>query len=101
QAVVTEVHTGGCLTNANGNPSCFPQVSGVTATAISFAPACGPDASHQANWEITISSTDPTPLAPGEVWGNLHASLHLGNHGKFSPGTGSWYSPRLTGNTHA
>jgi hypothetical protein len=101
QAVVPAVYTGGCLTNANGNPSCFHQVSGVTATATSFAPACGPDASHQANWEITISSTDPTPLAPGEVWGNLQTALHLGNYGNFSPGTGSWYSPCLTGRTYA
>ena len=97
-AVVPHVSTGGCLTNATG---CFHQVTGVTASATSFAPTCGPDPSHQANWEITISTTDPTVLAPGVNWTNIQTALNLSNFSNFAPGTGSWFSPCLTGSDYA
>jgi alpha-tubulin suppressor-like RCC1 family protein len=92
-AVVPHVWTGGCLTNATG---CFHQVTGVTASATSFAPACGPDSSHQANWEITVSNTDPTVLGPGVNWTNIQTALNLANYSNFVPGSGSWFSPCLT-----
>lgn len=97
-AVVPHVSTGGCLTNASG---CFHQVSGVTAAATPFAPACGPDPTHQANWEITISNTDSTVLAPGVTWANLQSALNLANFSNFSPGTQDWFSPCLTGTSYA
>jgi hypothetical protein len=96
-----QVFTGGCLTNANGNPSCFHQVSGVAASATAFSPACGPDPNHQANWEVTISNTDGTLLGPGEIWTNLQAQLHLASYAAFSPGTSQWYSPCLSGPGYA
>ena len=46
--ITPAVWYGGCVTSANG--TCVHQMTGVTATAVRFAPACGPDASHQANW---------------------------------------------------
>ncbi|HMG24918.1 MAG TPA: cellulose binding domain-containing protein, partial [Kofleriaceae bacterium] len=51
--VVPHVWYGGCVTSANG--TCVHPVSNVTATATQFT-ACGPDAQHQANWEITVST---------------------------------------------
>jgi alpha-tubulin suppressor-like RCC1 family protein len=92
-AVIPHVWTGGCLSDATG---CFHQVSGVTAAATSFAPACGPDANHQANWEITVSNTDPTVLNPGVNWTNIQTALNLANFSNFVPGSGSWFSPCLT-----
>jgi xanthomonalisin len=91
------VFTGGCLTNARG---CFHQVSNVVATATPFAPACGPDAAHQANWEITLSTTDPTPLAAGVTWANIQTALHLATYAPFVPGTASWYSQCLGGSQY-
>jgi alpha-tubulin suppressor-like RCC1 family protein len=96
--VVPNVFTGGCLTNAKG---CFHQVSNVVAKASPFAPACGPDASHQANWEITISNSDPTPLAPGVTWANIQTAVHLANYSNFAPGTADWYSPCLGNSQYA
>ena len=55
--VVAQINTGGCLLNGTG--SCVHNVTGVTATATKFSPACGPDPGHQANWEITISNSRP------------------------------------------
>jgi alpha-tubulin suppressor-like RCC1 family protein len=97
-AVVPHVWTGGCLTNATG---CFHQVSGVTAAATSFTPACGPDPTHQANWEITISNTDSTVLAPGVTWANIQSALNLANYSNFAPGTADWFSPCLTRTSYA
>ena len=97
-AVVPHVWTGGCLTNATG---CFHQVSGVTAAATSFTPACGPDPTHQANWEITISNTDSTVLAPGVTWANIQSALNLANYSNFVPGTADWFSPCLTRTSYA
>jgi hypothetical protein len=97
-AIVPHVWTGGCLNNATG---CFHQVSGVTATATSFAPACGSDPTHQANWEITISNTDSTVLGPGMTWNNIQSALNLANYSNFSPGTADWFSPCLIGTSYA
>jgi xanthomonalisin len=98
QTVVPHVWTGGCLTNATG---CYHQVSGVSATAKPLPAACGPDAAHQANWEITITSTDKTALAPNDVWTNLQSAFNLANYAHFAPGSGSWYSPCLGGHAYA
>ena len=88
-SLVPRISTGGCLTNASG---CFHQVSGVTVTATRFSPACGTDINHQANWEITVSTTDHTAIAPGVTWANVQTSLSLSNFASFSPGVGRWYS---------
>ena len=87
--VVPHVWYGGCATTANG--TCTHQVSNVTATAIAFA-GCGPDATHRGNWEITISTTDSTPLAPGMTWSGVQTAVNLASSANFSPGSSSWYS---------
>jgi hypothetical protein len=100
-AVVPHVWAGGCVTNVNGNPSCVYQVAGASATAAMFSPACGPDSTHQANWEITISTTDGGTLPPGAIWSNLQSALNLANYSNFSPGTADWFTPCLPGTTYA
>lgn len=92
-SLVAAINTGGCL---NGSLGCFHQVTGVTATPTNFTPACGPDASHQADREITIATTDHTALAPGQTWANIQTGLHLSTFANFTPGTATWYSPCLT-----
>lgn len=94
QNVVPQVFTGGCVSDA-GNPSCVHQVQGVQATPTPFT-ACGA-AGHQANWEITLSTTDSALLPPGATWSNLQSQVHLANFGNFSPGTSSWYSSCVSG----
>jgi kumamolisin len=96
QNIVGQINTGGCLNNGNG---CFHQLSGVSINAVHLAQACGPDPTHQANWEVTISTTDTTAIAPGVKWANLQSAVHLANYANFSPGTADWYSPCLSGNT--
>ncbi len=98
QAMVGQINTGGCLSNASG---CFHQVSGVKTSTAAVSPACGPDSSHQADEEITISTTDTTSLAPGQSWTNAQLALHLANFASFSPGTSDWYSPCLSGSSYA
>jgi hypothetical protein len=98
QTLVSQIDTGGCLTNASG---CFHNVSGVTTAAKSFSPACGPDPTNQANWEITISNTDSTSIAPGQTWTGDELALRLANSASFSPGTADWYSPCLKGSSYA
>ncbi len=93
QRIVTDVNAGGCATVGS---SCVHQVTGVKATVASASPACGPDANHQASWEITISSTDTTALAAGGRWTNMQTGIHLGNWANFTPGTSRWFSPCLT-----
>jgi streptogramin lyase len=98
-ALVAQISTGGCLTNASG--SCVHQVTGVTATPTKFSPACGSDANHQANWEITITSTDHTTLGAGLMWKNVEVALHLGTFANFTPGPAQWYSACLPGTSFA
>jgi hypothetical protein len=98
QNVVGAINYGGCLVGSKG---CFHPVTGVRASAVRFAPACGPDSTHQANWEVTISNTDATLVAPGVTWGNLQSAVHLPQYGNFSPGTGNWYSPCRSSNSFA
>jgi hypothetical protein len=100
QSIVPHVWTGGCVTGVNGNPSCVHQVSGVTPSAASFSPACGPDPTNQANWEISITNSDTTTLAPGATWSNIQAALNLENYSNFNPGTADWYSPCLSGSAY-
>jgi hypothetical protein len=88
--VAPSVPYGGCITQPNG--TCVHAVSGVKATATHFSPACGPNANQQANWEITISTTDTTPLATGQTWSNLQTAVNLSNYANFVPGTGTWFS---------
>ena len=85
------VNYGGCLMN----PSCFHQVSGLALGTVKFSPACGPDGSHQANWEVTVSNSDSTMLNSGVSWVGIQATVHRTDYGFFSPGTGNWYSPCL------
>jgi alpha-tubulin suppressor-like RCC1 family protein len=97
-SVVPSINTGGCVINANG---CFHSVTGATASALAFAPACGPDPGHQANREITISTTDHSLLGPGQTWTNLQSVLRLSNYANFTPGTNTWYSRCLSGTSYA
>jgi hypothetical protein len=92
--VVPHVWYGGCVSSANG--TCTHQVTGVSASVASF-PACGPDASHQANWEITVSTTDTASVPPGSSWGGVQTGINLGNFANFSPGSANWYSSCGTG----
>src|ERR1019366_6855539 len=101
QSLVPHVWNGGGVTNGGGNQSCVHQVAGVSPVATSFSPGCGPDATHQANWEITITNTDGTTLPAGAVWSNIQSAVNLANYGNFSPGTGDWYSPCLAGSKYA
>ena len=89
-AVVPQVAYGGCVTNAAG--TCVHPVSNVTATASKFT-GCGPDAQHQANWEITVSTTDTTSVSPGFTWSGIQTAVHLASYANFSPGSSTWYSP--------
>jgi hypothetical protein len=100
QAVVPHVWTGGCVTGVNGNPSCVHQVTGVTPTATSFSPACGSDATHQANWEIAIANTDASTLPAGATWSNIQSALNLANYSNFTPGSADWFSPCLPGSSY-
>jgi hypothetical protein len=98
-SIVPAVWYGGCVTSANG--TCVHQMTGVTATAVRFAPACGPDATHQANWEITISTTDTTALAPGQTWSGVQTAVNLANYASFKPGAATWFSPCGSGQPYA
>jgi hypothetical protein len=89
-SIVPAVWYGGCVTSPSG--TCVHPVTGVTAKAVRFAPACGPDASHQASWEITISTTDATALAAGQTWSGVQTAINLANYANFKPGSGTWYS---------
>lgn len=100
QTLVPHVWTGGCVSGANNNPSCVHQAAGVTAGAVPFSPACGPDATHQANWEITISDTDSATIPVGGTWSNIQSALNLANYSNFAPGTADWFSPCLTGSSY-
>ncbi len=100
QSVVPHVWTGGCVTGVNGNPSCVHQVSNVTANATAISSSCGPDANHQANWEITVSDTDATTLPAGATWSNIQAALNLANFSNFTPGSSHWFSPCMTGSQY-
>ena len=99
QAMAAQVNSGGCASGANNNPSCVHPVTGVTAAATAFAPACGPDPNHQADWEITVSTTDSAILPAGATWNNIQTALHLANYANFTPGTSKWFSGCLSGNS--
>ena len=69
-------------------------VSGVAISTINFFPPCGPDATHQANWEITVSNTDAAVLPAGATWSDIQTAIHVGpDYVNFVPGTADWYSP--------
>jgi hypothetical protein len=101
QALVPHIATGGCVSGPNNSPNCVHQAAGVTTSAAAFSPACGPDANHQANWEITISSTDASTLPVGGVWNNIQSAVNLANFSNFTPGTGKWFSACLAGSSYA
>jgi len=86
-----QVWFGGCVRDSAG--TCLHPVSGVTAITQPVASACGPSASQQANWEITVSTTDSTVLAPGETWGDVQTAINLTTYAEFSPGSSTWFSP--------
>lgn len=91
QALAGAVNYGGCY-----GPNCTA-VSGLSLSTLTFSPACGPDPSHQANWEVTLSNTSGGVLGAGVTWSNLQTALHLANWGNFSS-SGAWYSPCGVGN---
>jgi Pro-kumamolisin, activation domain len=97
QNIVGMINYGGCVTSAAG--VCTHPVTGVTVSATHFTPACGTDPTHQADWELKISSTDTTTLAAGSSWANIQSTIHLANFANFSPGTADWYSPCVSGST--
>jgi hypothetical protein len=90
----SHINFGGCVTTASG--VCTHPVTGVSITATPFA-ACGPDATHQANWEITVSTTDSTTIPAGSSWAGVQTGVNLKNFGSFVPGSTSWYSACGTG----
>lgn len=90
QSLVGAVNYGGCY------GSTCTAVSGVAISSSSFSPVCGPDGTHQANWETTLSTTDSGTLGAGVTWANVQTALHLANYGAFS-NTSSWYSPASVG----
>ena len=100
-ALVASLNTAGCVAKA-GNPSCVHPVANTAATitTTSFSPACGPDGSHQANWEVTLSSSDGYAIPVGGTWGNIQAALHLASYASFSPGSSTWYSGCLPGSSY-
>ncbi len=69
------------------------RVRRVRATAEEFVPACGPEPTQQANWEITIADKDDDVLPPGATWTHIGVALDLKEHVTFSPGAADWYSP--------
>jgi hypothetical protein len=86
QAIVGAVNYGGCF------GSTCTVVTGTSISAVNFSPACGPDGSHQANWEVTVSNTDTAALGAGMTWSNLQTAIHLANFANFS-NDDIWYSP--------
>jgi len=69
-------------------------VSGAAISSVNFTPACGLDATHQANWEITVSNTDTAVLPAGATWSDIQTAIHVGpDYVNFVPGTADWYSP--------
>jgi hypothetical protein len=88
--------TGQAVTGTVNYSGCFGSgctvVNGVAVNAVSFSPACGPDGSHQANWEITVSDSDSRTLSAGATWGNIQTAIHLANWANFS-NSSIWYSP--------
>jgi hypothetical protein len=98
-SIVPAVWYGGCVTSANG--TCVHPMTGVTATAVRFTPGCGPDANHQANWEVTISTTDTTALGPGQTWSGIQSAVNLATYASFKPGSSTWYSGCASGQPFA
>jgi hypothetical protein len=86
-SLVGAVSYGGCY-----GSSCTA-VTAVGINAVKFSPACGPDANHQANWEVTVSTADKRLLSAGATWINIQTSFRLANWGNFSPGSSTWFSP--------
>jgi alpha-tubulin suppressor-like RCC1 family protein len=92
--LTASISTGGCVNNGT---NCVHQVTGAAATVTPFSPACGPDANHLANREVTLSTSDHTLLPPGQTWTNLQSALRLASSANFSPGTSTWFSSCLSG----
>jgi hypothetical protein len=97
--IVPAVFYGGCVTTPNG--TCVHPVTGVTASATRFSPACGSDPNHQASWEVTVTTSDTTALAAGQTWGNIQTAVNLANHANFAPGTATWFSGCGVGKPYA
>ncbi len=98
--VVSDIYYAGCVVTSPSNLTCEHPVTGVSATGTQF-PACGPDANHQANWEVTLTPTDSYALQPGHQWNNLQTVVHLDTWANFTPGTSQWYSTCLTSSNYA
>ncbi len=83
----------GAVNYGGGNGPSNTAVSGVAINAVNFFPACGPGPSQQANWEVTVSTTDTASLSAGTTWGNIQTAIHINNYPNFNPGSADWYSP--------
>ena len=93
--VVSDIYYPGCVVTSPSNLTCEHPVTGVSTLGTSF-PVCGADASHQANWEVTLTPTDSYALQLGHQWNNVQTVVHLDNWATFTPGTSQWYSTCLT-----
>ena len=87
-SLVGTYNYGGCI-----GTNCSAVTDTPNAVSTNFSPACGPDGTHQANWEITFSNTDSRTLGAGATWVNIQTVEHLSNWANLSPGTADWYSP--------
>ncbi len=98
--VVSDIYYPGCVVTSWSNLTCEHPVTGVSATGTQFA-ACGPDANHQANWEVTLTPADSYALQPGHQWNNVQTVVHLDTWATFTPGTSQWYSTCLSSSSYA
>ncbi len=98
--VVSDIYYPGCVVTSPSNLTCEHPLTGVSTLGTQF-PACGSDANHQANWEVTLTPTDSYALQPGHQWNNLQTVVHLDSWATFTPGTSQWYSTCLTSSSYA
>ncbi len=93
--VVGAVNFGG-----NFGPNNSQTANGVALNPVNFSPACGPDGTHQGNWELTLSNTDTRILSAVTTCSNIQTALHVGSSFvNFVPGSADWYSPCGVGST--
>ncbi len=87
--LVSQVRDDGFARDASG--ATHP-VNHVSSSAAQFSPGCGSGAGNEANWEITVSTTDHAELEPGAEWTHLLVTTSLASCAHFSPGTQDWFS---------
>ncbi len=95
-SLVDSMIANGCL----DNPTCYHGVSAVSASAVSFLPACGPSTTQMANWEFTVSNSDSSALSQGTSWVGFQTEVNRADSQNFVPGTADWYSPCISGSNY-